>query len=214
MFEDSPNRKLQEGNAVYGSPFRYVVPTPAEHIAMEGSDFLVFDAGHGSPKPRDMAGGSGDITACAGNGSCLTVNSDVCSTAVTGHKAISVICDNGGFAVIGRLALDSNRTEFPHFLRTMRHERHVPVGFTKHAEAMAAIAREPEYLDDLLAIFVRTRAADHGDVVMADRAAPGPRTASGGRFEPQRQATVSTYALLMPISRPRRATDVGVHGDG
>jgi len=193
MLEDSPMRKLQEGNAVYGCSFRYAVPTPAEHIAMQGSGFLVFDAG---------------------NGSCLTVNSDVCSTAVTGHKTISVIYDKGGFAVISRLRLDSDRTEFHHLLGTMRHERHVPVDFTKHAEAMAAIARKPKYIDDLPAVFVRARAADHGDVVVADRAAPGARTASGGRLEPQRQATVSIYALLIPISRPRRATDVGVRGDG
>jgi len=54
MIENSTKRKLQEGKAVYGCFFRYAAPTLAEHVAMQGWDFLVFDAEHGSLEPRDM----------------------------------------------------------------------------------------------------------------------------------------------------------------
>lgn len=56
MLENSTKRQLQQGKAVYGCFFRYAVPTLAEHVAMQGWDFLVFDGEHGSLEPRDMEG--------------------------------------------------------------------------------------------------------------------------------------------------------------
>jgi 4-hydroxy-2-oxoheptanedioate aldolase len=54
MLENKTKRKLQDGKAVYGCFFRYATPSLAEHVAMQGWDFLVFDAEHGSLEPRDM----------------------------------------------------------------------------------------------------------------------------------------------------------------
>lgn len=54
MLENSTKRKLQEGQAVYGCFFRYSAPSLAEHIAMQGWDFLLFDGEHGSLEPHDV----------------------------------------------------------------------------------------------------------------------------------------------------------------
>lgn len=54
MLENSTKKKLREGHAVYGTFFRYAAPSLAEFVAMQGWDFLLFDAEHGSLEPRDM----------------------------------------------------------------------------------------------------------------------------------------------------------------
>jgi len=54
MLENSTKRRLYLGEAVYGCFFRYANATLAEHVAMQGWDFLVFDGEHGSLEPRDM----------------------------------------------------------------------------------------------------------------------------------------------------------------
>ena len=48
--------KLAEGELVFGCFFRYPEPTLAEFVALQGWDFLVFDAEHGSLQPRDVEG--------------------------------------------------------------------------------------------------------------------------------------------------------------
>ncbi len=55
MLENSTKQKLREGHAVYGTFFRYAAPSLAEFVAMQGWDFLLFDAEHGTLEPRDMA---------------------------------------------------------------------------------------------------------------------------------------------------------------
>jgi len=51
---NTTKRKLQEGGAVYGCFYRYPEATLAEHVAMQGWDFLVFDGEHGSLHPHDV----------------------------------------------------------------------------------------------------------------------------------------------------------------
>jgi 4-hydroxy-2-oxoheptanedioate aldolase len=46
--------KLREGEAVYGCFYRYAEATLAEHVAMQGWDFLIFDGEHGSLEARDI----------------------------------------------------------------------------------------------------------------------------------------------------------------
>lgn len=48
--------KLAAGEPVFGCFFRYAQPTLAEFVALQGWDFLVFDAEHGSLEPRDLEG--------------------------------------------------------------------------------------------------------------------------------------------------------------
>ena len=91
-----------------------------------------------------MARGDGDVIAWVGDGSYLMMNSDVYSTVMTGHKVIFMVCDNGGFAVINRLQVNTGGAEFNNLLRTARHERYFHVDFVKHLEAMGAIAEKVE----------------------------------------------------------------------
>lgn len=56
LLENSTKRKLAEGQAVYGTFFRQALPTLAEFVAMQGWDFLVFDAEHGSLEASDIEG--------------------------------------------------------------------------------------------------------------------------------------------------------------
>jgi 4-hydroxy-2-oxoheptanedioate aldolase len=53
---NTTKKKLREGEAVYGLFFRYAEPSLAEHVAMQGWDFIVFDGEHGSLEARDIEG--------------------------------------------------------------------------------------------------------------------------------------------------------------
>lgn len=56
MLENTTKAKLTAGQTVLGCFFKYSEPTLAEYIAMQGWDFLIFDAEHGSLQPRDVEG--------------------------------------------------------------------------------------------------------------------------------------------------------------
>ncbi len=56
LIENTTKRKLAGGEAVYGCFFRYATSTLAEHVAMQGWDFLVYDGEHGSLEPQDIEG--------------------------------------------------------------------------------------------------------------------------------------------------------------
>ncbi len=115
-----------------------------------------------------MARGDGDVIAWVGDGSYLMMNSDVYSTVMTGHKVIFMVCDNGGFAVINRLQVNTGGAEFNNLLRTARHERYFHVDFVKHLEAMGAIAEKVEKLEDLPAAWARAKAADRSYAIVVD----------------------------------------------
>src|SRR6185295_19077711 len=52
---------------------------------------------------------------------------------------LSMGWDNGCYAVINRLQVNTGGAEFNNLLATTRHERDVRVDFVKHAESMGAI---------------------------------------------------------------------------
>jgi 3D-(3,5/4)-trihydroxycyclohexane-1,2-dione acylhydrolase (decyclizing) len=108
----------------------------------------------------------GDVIAWVGDGSYLMMNSDVYSTVMTGHKVIFIVCDNGGFAVINRLQVNTGGIEFNNQLSTTRHVRYLQVDFAKHAEAMGAIAERVDGTEDLPAAFARARASDRSYVIV------------------------------------------------
>jgi 3D-(3,5/4)-trihydroxycyclohexane-1,2-dione acylhydrolase (decyclizing) len=115
-----------------------------------------------------MARGEGDVIAWVGDGSYLMMNSDVYATVLTGHKVIYLLCDNGGYAVINRLQVDTGGEEFNNLLRTTRHERLVPVDFVAHAASMGAITERVASLDDLPAAFARAKGADRTSVIVIE----------------------------------------------
>ncbi len=113
-----------------------------------------------------LARPTGDVIAWVGDGSYLMMNSDIYSTVMTGQKVIFMVCDNGGFAVINRLQVNTGGAEFNNLLSSSRHERMVPVDFVKHAESMGAIAERVEGVEDLPAAFARAKAADRSYVIV------------------------------------------------
>jgi len=115
-----------------------------------------------------MARGQGDVIAWVGDGSYLMMNSDVYSTVTSGHKVIFVVCDNGGYAVINRLQVNTGGEEFNNLLRTTRHERYFHVDFVQHMEAMGAMAEKVERLEDLPAAWARAKAADRSYGIVLD----------------------------------------------
>jgi 3D-(3,5/4)-trihydroxycyclohexane-1,2-dione acylhydrolase (decyclizing) len=113
-----------------------------------------------------LARPTGDVIAWVGDGSYLMMNSDIYSTVLTGQKVIFMVCDNGGYAVINRLQVNTGGAEFNNLLVTTRHDRYFQVDFVKHAESMGAIAERVESVADLPAAFARAKAADRSYVIV------------------------------------------------
>ena len=109
---------------------------------------------------------TGQVIAWVGDGSYLMMNSDIYSTVMTGQKVIFMVCDNGGFAVINRLQVNTGGAEFNNLLRNTNHEHYFQVDFVKHAESMGAIAERVETVDELPAAFARAKAADRSYVIV------------------------------------------------
>ncbi len=109
-----------------------------------------------------------DVVSWVGDGSYLMMNSDIYSTVMTGHKVIFILCDNGGFAVINRLQVNTGGEEFNNLLHTTRHERMFRVDFVKHAESMGAIAERVTTIDEFKDAFARAKAADRSSVIVID----------------------------------------------
>ena len=115
-----------------------------------------------------MALADREVVAGVGDGSYLMMNSDIYSTVMTGHKVIFILCDNGGFAVINRLQVNTGGEEFNNLLHTTRHERMFRVDFVKHAESMGAIAEKVTTIDEFKDAFARAKAADRSSVIVID----------------------------------------------
>ncbi len=87
-----------------------------------------------------------------GDGTYMMMNSDIYSAALTGHKMIVVVCDNGGYAVINRLQQFKGVPGFNNLLKDCRiknRDNPLHVDFAAHARAMGAHARHVESLADL-----------------------------------------------------------------
>lgn len=110
-------------------------------------------AGWGCAMAQEGPGSAGGTPiVMLGDGTYMMMNSDIYSAALTGHKMIVVVCDNGGYAVINRLQQAKGVPGFNNLLadcRIANRESPVHVDFVKHAEAMGAQARKAEGLADL-----------------------------------------------------------------
>ncbi len=136
-----------------------------------------FDSEYGySTMGYEIAGGWGakmarpdtDVIVWTGDGSYLMMNSDVYSTVFTGHKVILMVMDNGGFAVINRLQVNTGGEEFNNLLNSSKHEDLFRVDFVKHVEAMGATAERVSSLDDLPDAFARAKASPKTYAIVMD----------------------------------------------
>ncbi|MFC5739879.1 3D-(3,5/4)-trihydroxycyclohexane-1,2-dione acylhydrolase (decyclizing) [Sinirhodobacter huangdaonensis] len=121
-------------------------------------------AGWGCAMAQEGPGGtSGTPIVMLGDGTYMMANSDIYSAALTGHKMVVVVCDNGGFAVINRLQQAKGVPGFNNLLtdcRVQNRENPRHVDFVKHAEAMGARAVKAEGLADLEAAMKEALAHD------------------------------------------------------
>lgn len=109
-------------------------------------------AGWGCAMAQEGPGAAGGTPmVMLGDGTYMMMNSDIYSAALTGHKMIVVVCDNGGYAVINRLQQAKGVPGFNNLLadcRVTNRENPIHVDFVKHAEAMGAQARKADSLAD------------------------------------------------------------------
>lgn len=115
-----------------------------------------------------MARPDHDVIVWVGDGSYLMANSDIYSSVFTGHKLILMVCDNGGYAVINRLQVNSGGEEFNNLLSSSRHERYLHVDFVEHARSMGAAAERVTSLADLPAAFARAKASERSYAIVMD----------------------------------------------
>ncbi|MGP9791820.1 3D-(3,5/4)-trihydroxycyclohexane-1,2-dione acylhydrolase (decyclizing) [Roseinatronobacter sp. NSM] len=110
-------------------------------------------AGWGCAMAQEGPGGTGGTPiVMLGDGTYMMMNSDIYSAALTGHRMVVVVCDNGGYAVINRLQQAKGVPGFNNLLadcRIRNRDNPLHVDFVKHAEAMGARARKAESLTDL-----------------------------------------------------------------
>jgi 3D-(3,5/4)-trihydroxycyclohexane-1,2-dione acylhydrolase (decyclizing) len=110
-------------------------------------------AGWGCSMAQEGPGGTGGVPiVMLGDGTYMMMNSDIYSAALTGHRMIVVVCDNGGYAVINRLQQAKGVPGFNNLLTDCRvtdRKNPLHVDFVKHAQAMGAHARKVESLADL-----------------------------------------------------------------
>ncbi len=109
-----------------------------------------------------------EVISWVGDGSYLMMNSDIYSTVATGHKVIFIVCDNGGFAVINRLQVNTGGEEFNNLLQHTKRVNDTRVDFVKHAESLGAIAEKVTGITELQGAFRRAKAADRSYVIVIE----------------------------------------------
>ncbi len=108
------------------------------------------------------------VISLVGDGSWLMSSSAVYSSVLADHKAIFVLCDNGGYAVIDRLQRGTGIPAFNNMLDGSGPNGQVRVDFVAHARAMGAVAERVDDLDDLPAALKRARASDRTHVLVIE----------------------------------------------
>jgi len=113
-----------------------------------------------------MAQPDKDVVVFCGDGSYLMLNSDIYSSVIHGHKMIVIVCDNGGFAVINRLQINTGGVPYNNLIKdnpTVTNP--VAVDFAAHAAAMGALSETVTSIDELGAAFARAKQADRTTVI-------------------------------------------------
>lgn len=101
-----------------------------------------------------------DTIVFTGDGSYLMMNSDIYSSVLSGRKLIIVVCDNGGFAVINKLQVNTGNAPFNNLIADCNIETApFAVDFVSHARAMGATAEAVDSIADLKSAFARAKAS-------------------------------------------------------
>lgn len=114
----------------------------------------------GAAMARKQTHPEGLVTSISGDGSYLMLNSELYNAAFAGHGFVTVVCDNGGYAVINRLQTNQGADGFNNMLADSRGDVGVRVDFVSHAEALGAHVedvRGSASVDDLRGAYLRAR---------------------------------------------------------
>jgi 3D-(3,5/4)-trihydroxycyclohexane-1,2-dione acylhydrolase (decyclizing) len=145
----------------------------------------------------------GLVTALFGDGSYLMLNSELYSAAFAGHPFVSILCDNGGFAVIHRLQTNQGAAGFNNMLSDSRGpgaDGSARVDFAAHARSLGCGVEDvPDGSDveALRAAYLRARetARESGrPVVVVCRTHPSTWTEAGAFWETGVPASLSGRA--------------------
>ncbi|MEU4341721.1 3D-(3,5/4)-trihydroxycyclohexane-1,2-dione acylhydrolase (decyclizing) [Nocardia sp. NPDC023852] len=135
-----------------------------------------------------MAHRDGVVTTLLGDGSYLMLNSELFSAAFAGHPFVAVVCDNDGYAVIGRLQEGQGGAAFNNFYADCRtnHQQPPRVDFAAHAAALGCAVFTASDLHEFRAAYRRARAAaagTSGPAVVVVRTQPSAWTEAGAWWE-------------------------------
>lgn len=107
-----------------------------------------------------------DVVVFCGDGSYMMLNSDIYSAVLHGHKMIVLVCDNGGFAVINRLQVNTGGNPYNNLIAdNPKVVNPIAVDFAAHAAAMGARAENVSTVAELQGAFERAKAADVTTVI-------------------------------------------------
>ncbi len=137
----------------------------------------------------EIAGGLGvkmahpdrEVVVMVGDGSYMMLNSELATSVMLGHKIITVILDNRGYACINRLQISTGAESFNNLLDTARHAVPSAIDFTAHAAAMGAVAEKVTSIAELEQAMVRARASAVSYAIVIDTD-PMPTTEEGGTW--------------------------------
>jgi 3D-(3,5/4)-trihydroxycyclohexane-1,2-dione acylhydrolase (decyclizing) len=153
-----------------------------------------------------MAHTEGLVTTMLGDGSYLMLNSELFSAAFAGHPFVAVVCDNSGYAVIGRLQEGQGGKPFNNFYGDCRTEHATPpqVDFAAHAKSLGCSVFTATALDDLRQAYAKARdaaVADRRPAVVVVRTQPNSWTEAGAWWEvgvPEHASGRAEYNRVKP----------------
>jgi len=128
-----------------------------------------------------MAYPNREVVVLVGDGSYMMLNSDLATSVMLGHKIITVVLDNRGYACINRLQVSTGAESFNNLLDTARHAVPSDIDFAAHAGAMGAISEKVDNIAELEEAMLRAREATRSYVIVIDTD-PMPTTEEGGAW--------------------------------
>jgi len=128
-----------------------------------------------------MAQPDREVVVMVGDGSYMMLNSELATSVMLGHKIITVVLDNRGYACINRLQMATGGESFNNLLDSARHVVPSEIDFAAHAGAMGAISEKVSSIAELEEAMERARAAPRSYVIVIDTD-PLPATEAGGAW--------------------------------
>lgn len=158
-----------------------------------------------------MAHPDREVIVMVGDGSYMMMNSELATSVMLGHKIITIILDNRGYACINRLQIGTGGESFNNLLDTARHVNPSAIDFTRHAASMGVISEKVASISALEDAMKRAGASKTSYAIIIDTD-PMPTTEEGGHWwnvavpevstRPQVKAAHNAYLQNLKNQRP------------